>query len=162
MVIVTRWHCMGYNFFDLRPSRGQTFGLLAVALTYLQDPENAQAAYEQALVLDAKDPAVALNYAIFMFNQGNMTEAIAKLQVFEARVYSLRDIGLDADPDIVNTALNLCKELDYDMKGKEHCMRCLNILCKLPEFLQWTQFQSRNPQLLLRSVPGSGHLQQRW
>ena len=32
---------------NLKPSRGQSFGLLAVALTYLDDPENATAAYEQ-------------------------------------------------------------------------------------------------------------------
>ena len=34
---------------NLKPSRGQSFGLLAVALTYLDDPENATAAYELGL-----------------------------------------------------------------------------------------------------------------
>ena len=33
---------------NLRPTRGQTFMLLAVALTHLADPENATSAYEQA------------------------------------------------------------------------------------------------------------------
>ena len=33
---------------NLRPTRGQTFMLLAVALTHLEDPENATSAYEQA------------------------------------------------------------------------------------------------------------------
>ena len=32
---------------NLRPSRGQTFMLMAVALSHLDDPENAAAAYEQ-------------------------------------------------------------------------------------------------------------------
>jgi hypothetical protein len=36
---------------NLRPTRGQTFMLLAVALTHLADPENAKVAYTQALHL---------------------------------------------------------------------------------------------------------------
>jgi len=32
---------------NLRPTRGQTFMLLAIALTHLSDPENAKVAYDQ-------------------------------------------------------------------------------------------------------------------
>lgn len=99
-------------------SPGQTFGLLAVALTYLQDPDNAKAAYDQALTLDKRDPAIALNYAIFLYNQEQHTESIEKLSLFENRVISLREMGLETDADIVKAALGLCKELNYDMTGQ--------------------------------------------
>ena len=36
----------------LKPKNGQLFQLLAVALTHLDDHENAKQAYEQALALD--------------------------------------------------------------------------------------------------------------
>lgn len=36
----------------LKPKNGQLFQLLAVALTHLDDHENAKQAYEQALQLD--------------------------------------------------------------------------------------------------------------
>jgi Bardet-Biedl syndrome 4 protein len=37
---------------NLRPTRGQTFMLLAVALTHLADPDNAKVAYDQVLLSD--------------------------------------------------------------------------------------------------------------
>ena len=37
---------------NLRPSRGQTFMLMAVALANLEDTDNAQAAYEQVIKLN--------------------------------------------------------------------------------------------------------------
>ena len=45
--------------------------LMAVALSHLDDPENASAAYEQANSLDARDPAVPLNFAVFLAGQGS-------------------------------------------------------------------------------------------
>ena len=44
--------------------------LMAVALSHLDDPENARAAYEQAVSLDPRDPSVALNFAVFLAGQG--------------------------------------------------------------------------------------------
>ncbi len=87
---------------NLRPTRGQTFMLLAVALTHLADPENAKAAYEQAINLDMKDPAVPLNFAVFLYNRKEVEEATKMLQLFELRVQKLRQTppGLDADPDV--------------------------------------------------------------
>ena len=96
---------------------GQTFGLLAVALTYLKDPDNARAAYNQALTLDKRDPAIALNYAIFLYNLEQHKESIEKLSLFENRVIALREQGMETDADIVKAALGLCKELNYDMTG---------------------------------------------
>ena len=44
-------HASAFHFLsasiNLRPSRGQTFMLMAVALAHLDDPDNATAAYDQ-------------------------------------------------------------------------------------------------------------------
>lgn len=100
---------------NLRPTRGQTFMLLAVALTHLSDPDNANAAYQQALNLDMKDPAVPLNYAVFLHNKQQTQDAHKQLQNFEARVLKLRQTppGLDADPDILAAASSLAGEVGY-------------------------------------------------
>ena len=68
---------------NLRPTRGQTFMLLAVALTHLADPDNAKSAYEQAINLDVKDPAVPLNFAVFLCNRNEIDEAKNMLNMFE-------------------------------------------------------------------------------
>ena len=77
--------------------------LLAVALTHLADPDNAKSAYEQAINLDIKDPAVPLNFAVFLHNKKEQDEAKKMLQLFEMRVQKLRQTppGLDADPDVI-------------------------------------------------------------
>ena len=49
--------------------------LMAVALAHLDDPENATAAYEQAVNLDTRDPAVPLNFAVFLGGLGNAPAA---------------------------------------------------------------------------------------
>lgn len=92
---------------NLRPTRGQTFMLLAVALTHLTDPDNAKSAYEQAVNLDMKDPAIPLNFAVFLHNRKNDEEAVKMLQLFEMRVQKLRNTppGLDADPDVSSLSL---------------------------------------------------------
>lgn len=86
---------------NLRPSRGQTFMLMAVALSHLDDPENATAAYEQAVSLDSRDPAVALNFAVFFARQGNSVGAAHQIKNFEQRVTKLRQSNLDADPQVL-------------------------------------------------------------
>ena len=87
---------------NLRPTRGQTFMLLAIALTHLADPENAKSAYEQAVNLDVKDPAIPLNFAVFLSNREEIEEAKTQLKHFEMRVTKLRSSsGLDADPDVI-------------------------------------------------------------
>lgn len=57
---------------NLRPTKGHIFMLLAIALTYLDDEENAGQAYDQALRLEIRDPSICLNYAIFLYNQDAM------------------------------------------------------------------------------------------
>ena len=74
--------------------------LMAVALSHLDDPENATAAYEQAMSLDTRDPAVALNFAVFYAGQGNAVGAAQQLKNLEQRVTKLRQSNLDADPQV--------------------------------------------------------------
>ena len=75
--------------------------LMAVALAHLDDPENATAAYEQAVNLDTRDPAVPLNFAVFLGGLGNAPGAAQQLRNFEQRVTKLRQTpNLDADPDV--------------------------------------------------------------
>jgi len=51
--------------------------------------------------LDIKDPAIPLNYGVFMHNRKLSEEASKQLANFEIRVKKLRQTpGLDADPDV--------------------------------------------------------------
>ena len=54
-----------------------------VALTYLDDDENARQAYEQAVSLEARDPSVCLNYAIFLQNQNDKV----RVSVFSHKLF---------------------------------------------------------------------------
>ena len=84
-------------------SRLNSFHVPAVALTHLDDPDNAEVAYGQAMQLDKKDPAIPLNFAVLLFNQNRGGEAHGKMVEFEERVRTLRQSpGLDADPDVSN------------------------------------------------------------
>ena len=98
----------------------QTFMLMAVALSHLDDPENARAAYEQAVSLDPRDPSVALNFAVFLAGQGewrswsptadtepglaagDAVAAAQQLRNLEQRVLKLRQSNLDADPQVLS------------------------------------------------------------
>ena len=55
--------------------------------------------------MDVKDPAVPLNFAVFLHNRKESEEAKKMLQMFEMRVQRLRQTppGLDADPDVSTT-----------------------------------------------------------
>ena len=85
-----------------------------------------------ALKLDKKDPALALNYSIFLYNQITQTTedehlnqhayaaAIEKLQIFEHRVQQLRggagmSTGVDADPTVLSAASALADCMDYSL-----------------------------------------------
>ena len=74
-------------------------------MTHLEDIDNARAAYERALQLDQKDPAIAVNYAnlLFFHAQDNVASG-AQLKAMEERIAKLREAGLDADPDVSGNA----------------------------------------------------------
>ena len=84
--------------------------LMAVALAHLDDAENAAAAYEQAVNLDHRDPAISLNYAVMLAGTGNREGAAQQLQKFEERVTKLRQSNLDADTEV---SWNLVQEKRY-------------------------------------------------
>ena len=57
--------------------------------------------WKTVILLDIKDPAIPLNYAVYLFNQKQPDNAIKQMQNFEIRVQKLRQMpGLDADPDV--------------------------------------------------------------
>ncbi|KAJ8302705.1 hypothetical protein KUTeg_019101 [Tegillarca granosa] len=71
---------------NLKPKMAQLFMLLAVALTHLEDPDNAKQAYEQAISIDEKDPAISLNYALFLYNQNEKKAAQKQFSQFENKL----------------------------------------------------------------------------
>ena len=67
--------------------------LFSVTLTYLEDEENAKHAYDQAMQLEAKDPTICLNYAIFLHNHNDLPGAINMYKEFQARLQRYRQIS---------------------------------------------------------------------
>uniref|UniRef100_A0A8C5ETB5 BBSome complex member BBS4 n=1 Tax=Gouania willdenowi TaxID=441366 RepID=A0A8C5ETB5_GOUWI len=76
---------------NLNPRMGELYMLLAVALTNLEDIENATRAYEQAVTMDESNPLVNLNFAIFLYNHGEKKRALDQYQEMEQKVNFLRD-----------------------------------------------------------------------
>ncbi|XP_027229476.2 BBSome complex member BBS4 isoform X1 [Penaeus vannamei] len=100
---------------NLRPTKGHIFMLLAIALTYLDDEENAGQAYDQALRLEIRDPSICLNYAIFLYNQDAMEDAKRMINEFEARVVKFRQsTGADLDTEILENGAKLAALLGVD------------------------------------------------
>ena len=63
-----------------------------------------------------KDPAVPLNFAVFLHNRKQSEEAKKMLHLFEIRVQKLRTTpGLDADPDVLQAASNLADKMDHTL-----------------------------------------------
>uniref|UniRef100_A0A8C5QKW4 Bardet-Biedl syndrome 4 n=1 Tax=Leptobrachium leishanense TaxID=445787 RepID=A0A8C5QKW4_9ANUR len=81
--------------------------LLAVALTYLDDMENAKSSYQQAASLDQADPLVNLNFAIMLYNQGDKKGAMIQYQELERKVSALRESSTEFDPEMVDMAQKL-------------------------------------------------------
>ncbi|KAE8617222.1 hypothetical protein XENTR_v10009009 [Xenopus tropicalis] len=81
--------------------------LLAVALTYLDDIENAKSSYQQAASLDQTDPLVNLNFAVLLYNQGDKKGALGQYQELERKVSALRETSTEFDPEMVDMAQKL-------------------------------------------------------
>ncbi|XP_033754504.1 Bardet-Biedl syndrome 4 protein-like [Pecten maximus] len=97
---------------NLRPKMAQLFMLLAVALTHLEDPDNARQAYEQALTLDQKDPGISLNFALYMYNNGQKREAAKQFKDFEMKMKVLKATNPNGgDPEIQDVASKLAAAL---------------------------------------------------
>ncbi|XP_041535569.1 Bardet-Biedl syndrome 4 protein isoform X3 [Microtus oregoni] len=76
---------------NFQPKMGELYMLLAVALTNLEDTENAKRAYAEAVRLDKCNPLVNLNYAVLLYNQGEKKGALAQYQEMEKKVNFLKD-----------------------------------------------------------------------
>ncbi|KAL4622796.1 Bardet-Biedl syndrome 4 protein [Arapaima gigas] len=91
---------------NLQPRMGELYMLLAVALTNLDDVENAKRSYEQAVTLDNSNPLVNLNFAILLYNQGDKAGALQQYQEMEKKVNNLLDNSSNPefDPELVEMA----------------------------------------------------------
>lgn len=120
---------------NLHPRMGELYMLLAVALTNLEDPENATRAYEQAATLDQTNPLVNLNFAIFLYNHGDKKGALEQYQEMERKVVLLRDSSsnFEFDPELIDMAQKMGAAL------------------QVTESLVWTK-----PAKDLKSKPSSG------
>ncbi|XP_012867507.1 PREDICTED: Bardet-Biedl syndrome 4 protein isoform X2 [Dipodomys ordii] len=93
---------------NFQPRMGELYMLLAVALTNLEDIENAKRAYAEAVQLDKCNPLVNLNYAVLLYNQGERKGALAQYQEMEKKVSFLKEnSSLDFDPEMVEMAQKL-------------------------------------------------------
>ncbi|XP_078541157.1 BBSome complex member BBS4 isoform X1 [Lissotriton helveticus] len=93
---------------NLQPRRGELYMLLAVALTNLDDPENAKQSYEQAVRLEQCHPLVNLNYAILLYNQGDKKGALSQYQEMEHKVNTMKEGStVEFDPEMVDMAQKL-------------------------------------------------------
>ncbi|XP_043933670.1 Bardet-Biedl syndrome 4 protein isoform X3 [Protopterus annectens] len=94
---------------NLQPRMGELYMLLAVALTNLEDPENAKKAYDQAVATDQSNPLVNLNYAILLYNQGDKKSALRQYQEMERKVNKAKEsnISLEFDPELIDMAQKL-------------------------------------------------------
>uniref|UniRef100_A0ABM0MBG2 Bardet-Biedl syndrome 4 protein-like n=1 Tax=Saccoglossus kowalevskii TaxID=10224 RepID=A0ABM0MBG2_SACKO len=84
---------------NLKPKMGQLFMLLAVALTHLEDPDNARQAYEQAVSLEQSDPSVHLNFAIYLYNIGDRKAASHHFSQFEQKLQAQRKDNVNVEID---------------------------------------------------------------
>ncbi|KFP27813.1 Bardet-Biedl syndrome 4 protein, partial [Colius striatus] len=85
---------------NFQPKMGELYMLLAVALTNLEDIENAKRSYEQAVALDKCNPLVSLNYAVLLYNQGDKQGALCQYQEMEKKVNAAKESGaLVFDPE---------------------------------------------------------------
>ncbi|XP_070809374.1 BBSome complex member BBS4 isoform X1 [Pituophis catenifer annectens] len=91
----------------LQPKLAEIYMLLAVALTNLEDLENARLAYQKASSLDTGNPLISLNYAILLYNQGDKKEAVAQYYEMQRKVHALKESTLDFDPEMVDIAQRL-------------------------------------------------------
>nr|XP_036312577.1 Bardet-Biedl syndrome 4 protein isoform X3 [Pipistrellus kuhlii] len=93
---------------NFQPKMGELYMLLAVALTNLEDTENAKRAYDKAVCLDKYNPLINLNYAVLLYNQGEKRDALTQYQEMEKKVNLLKDSSsLEYDSEMVEMAQKL-------------------------------------------------------
>uniref|UniRef100_A0A8B9L0Q1 Bardet-Biedl syndrome 4 n=1 Tax=Astyanax mexicanus TaxID=7994 RepID=A0A8B9L0Q1_ASTMX len=112
---------------NLQPRMGELYMLLAVALTNLDDVDNARRSYEQAIQLDTSNPLVNLNFAVLLYNQGDKKAALQQYQEMEKKVNMLveSNSNTEFDPELIEmaqkmgAALQAGENLFWSKPGKE-------------------------------------------
>ncbi|XDV53508.1 hypothetical protein PO909_021990, partial [Leuciscus waleckii] len=112
---------------NLRPRMSELYMLLAVALTNLDDADNARRSYEQAVQFDESNPLVNLNFAVFQYNQGDKKAALLQYQEMERKVNAQleNNSNTEFDPEMVEmaqkigTALQAGENLYWSKPGKD-------------------------------------------
>ena len=67
------------------------------------------------MILDTRDPAIPLNYAVMLAAMRNTGAATEQLRNFEQRVLKLRQSNLDADSEVLLTASKLATTIGYSL-----------------------------------------------
>ncbi|VDD89968.1 unnamed protein product [Enterobius vermicularis] len=111
-----------YHFFsaavNLNPTYGMGYAALAAVLSHLGDQANARKAYEKAIQLDAENPQIFYNYAIFEMKQKNVENAIKLAKMCETALASS------------HPHYKVCKFSVQNVKTVHWCSK-QNILCNL-------------------------------
>ena len=67
------------------------------------------------MILDTRDPAIPLNYAVMLADMRKTGPASEQLRNFEQRVMTLRQSNLDADAEVLLTASKLATAIGYSL-----------------------------------------------
>ncbi|XP_036363041.1 Bardet-Biedl syndrome 4 protein-like isoform X1 [Octopus sinensis] len=102
-----------------KPKDPEAFMMLAICLTYLDDADNAQKAYQHAIMLDPDELTICLNYAIFLYKQGIQQEAAKQFVLFEQKKDSYSSAGGVIDQEILVTA----NQLNFVVQNNENPAR---------------------------------------
>uniref|UniRef100_A0A8C8JJI3 Bardet-Biedl syndrome 4 n=1 Tax=Oncorhynchus tshawytscha TaxID=74940 RepID=A0A8C8JJI3_ONCTS len=84
---------------NLQPKMAELYMLLAVALTNMDDGENAKRSYEQAVLLDDCNPLINLNFAVLLYNQGDKKGATDQYLEMESKVMESSH-NAEFDPEV--------------------------------------------------------------
>lgn len=107
----TAQHASAFHYFsaaiNLRPSFAHTYMYLGVTLAKLHDFDNAKHAYLKAIEKDPNDPLFHLNFAVTLYNSGDVQSARERFAVFNGIYDALDEQTKNADSDLVEQAAAL-------------------------------------------------------
>ncbi|KAG1678112.1 Bardet-Biedl syndrome 4 protein [Nymphon striatum] len=100
-------YASAFNFLSaankLKPNHPDTYMLLA------EDYETAKTAFEQAISLGKNELVTPLNYAIFLDEIGEKTNAVNQLQVYQSRLTEMTKNNEKPDSEILDLAAKIKK-----------------------------------------------------
>eukprot|EP00823_Brevimastigomonas_motovehiculus_P007131 TRINITY_DN6147_c0_g1_i1.p1 TRINITY_DN6147_c0_g1~~TRINITY_DN6147_c0_g1_i1.p1 ORF type:complete len:482 (-),score=97.88 TRINITY_DN6147_c0_g1_i1:103-1548(-) len=99
---------------NLKPDFANSYMYLGVALARLDDFDNACAAYEKALEMEA-DHTFELNYSISLYSHNQLDKAKLHFKAFKALWDKLENDSKTSDPEVVEQAMELSRLLSIPM-----------------------------------------------